>query len=177
MPWEEGHTRTRHLYGERLNKMTQDGEYRETKHLNEMKNVSVKEGEPVSLHTGLIEIKGYDLILWTFKNHLIAKLNKTTNQFSLFSAEGKFEGRLQREHQSGSLIISDSRTTDSVYYLNMSSSTYTLQRAISVIVKDSGLSPGVIAGICVAVVVLVILIAFCCWIKKKRGCKKESHSV
>ncbi len=104
---------------------------------DEMKTVSVKEGEPVSLHTGLIEIKGYDLILWTFENHLIARINRTTNKFSLFSAEGKFEGRLQREHQSGSLIIRDSRTTDSGdYHLNMSSSTYTLQRTISVTVKS-----------------------------------------
>uniref|UniRef100_A0A8C2H676 Immunoglobulin domain-containing protein n=1 Tax=Cyprinus carpio TaxID=7962 RepID=A0A8C2H676_CYPCA len=129
-----------------------------------MKTVSVKEGEPVSLHTGLIEIKEYDLILWTFENHLIARINRTTNQFVLFSAEGKFEGRLQRVDQSGSLTIHDSRTTDSGdYHLNMGCSTYTLQRTIRVTVKNSGLSPGVIAGICAAVAVGLVILIGCCY--------------
>lgn len=102
-----------------------------------MKTVSVKEGESVTLRTGLIEIQKYDLILWKFEDHLIAEINKRTNQFILEdSRDERFKGRLQLNEKSGSLTISDSETTDSGdYHLNMSRSTHTLQRNIGVTVK------------------------------------------
>lgn len=101
----------------------------------EMKTVSVMEGEPSILYTGLIEIQGHDLILWKFKDHLIAEIKKETNRFLTHdnNADGRFKGRLQLHYQSGSLTIRGSRITDSgEYHLYMSSSSYTLQRNISV---------------------------------------------
>ncbi|XP_077081716.1 uncharacterized protein LOC143735443 isoform X1 [Siphateles boraxobius] len=133
-----------------------------------MKTVSVKKGESVTLHTGVIEIQGYDLIKWKFEEHLIAEINQGTNLFILEdSSDERFKGRLQLSEKSGSLTISDSETTDSgVYHLNMISSSHTVQRTISVTVKafipdnhtpDSGLHPGYVALI--SVIVLVMLVA------------------
>jgi len=104
---------------------------------DEMKTVSVKEGESVTLRTGVIDIKIYDQILWKFKDQLIAKTIQLTNQMSLYDTSDKrFKGRIQLNEKTGSLSISDSRTTDSEdYSLHMISSTSTVQRTISVTVS------------------------------------------
>uniref|UniRef100_A0A8C1P7N9 Si:dkey-182g1.6 n=1 Tax=Cyprinus carpio TaxID=7962 RepID=A0A8C1P7N9_CYPCA len=136
--------------------------------LGGMKNVSVMTGESIILLSGVLEIREYDLILWKFEDHLMAKISKRTNQFLLYdSAEGKFKGRLKLNREAGDLTISDSRSTDSGdYHLHMSNSEYTLQRTISVSVKVSGLHPGYIALICVCVVFVPVLVAlvtyYCC---------------
>lgn len=103
-----------------------------------VKTVSVKEGDPVNLHTGVIAIKGFDVILWKTDGDLVAEINQVTNRFSLYdSGDVRFNGRLDLDRQSGDLTISDAETTDSgVYHLHMSSSTHTLQRNISVTVKS-----------------------------------------
>ncbi|CAM4659234.1 unnamed protein product [Leuciscus chuanchicus] len=102
-----------------------------------MMNVSVMEGESVTLRTGVIEIQGHDLILWKFEDQLIAEINKGTNQFILNdSGDVRFKDRLQPNEKTGSLIISKSRITDTgVYHLHMINSTYTIQRIISVTVS------------------------------------------
>lgn len=102
-----------------------------------VKNVSVKKGESITLHTGVIDIQIYDLVLWKFEDELIAEINKLTNQLLLHDKrDERIRDRLQLSEKSGSLTISDSETTDSgVYHLIMSSSTHTLQRNISVTVK------------------------------------------
>ncbi|XP_073699633.1 uncharacterized protein [Garra rufa] len=101
------------------------------------KTVSVKEGESVTLHTGLIDIQRYDLILWKFEDHLIAEINKGTNQFIVLeNADVRFKGRLQLNEKTGSLNISGSETTDSGdYHLNMSNKMCTLHRTIVLTVK------------------------------------------
>ncbi|XP_067252633.1 uncharacterized protein [Chanodichthys erythropterus] len=122
-----------------------------------VKTVSVKEGDPVNLHTGVIAIKGFDVILWKTDGDLVAEINQVTNRFSLYdSGDVRFSGRLDLDRQSGDLTISDAETTDSgVYHLHMSSSTHTLQRNISVTVKNSGNS-GAVSGISGASVALVV---------------------
>ncbi|XP_039522261.1 uncharacterized protein si:dkey-182g1.6 [Pimephales promelas] len=110
--------------------------------VDEVKTVSVNEGDSIILRTGVINIQECDQILWKFVDHLIAKINKGENQFSLFSADGRFEGRLHPDYQSGSLTISNSNITDSGdYHLKMSNSTYTIQRNISVSVRPDPRSP------------------------------------
>lgn len=103
-----------------------------------VKTVSVKEGDPVKLHTGVIAIKGFDVILWKTEGDLVAEINQVTNRFSLYdSGDVRFSGRLNLDRQYGDLTINDAETTDSgVYHLQMSSSTHTLQRNISVTVKS-----------------------------------------
>uniref|UniRef100_A0A673IYS7 Coxsackievirus and adenovirus receptor homolog n=2 Tax=Sinocyclocheilus rhinocerous TaxID=307959 RepID=A0A673IYS7_9TELE len=146
---------------------------------DEAKTVSVKEGESVTLRTGLIEIKGYDRILWKFEDHLMGELNKATNQLSLYNnTDVRFKGRLQLNENTGSLTISNSKTTDSgVYHLNMSSSSHFLQRTMTVTVSDPGHYTsnealkwgfGILVLVVVVVVVIVVLI-YCCRKKSKPG--------
>ncbi|XDV23368.1 hypothetical protein PO909_027964 [Leuciscus waleckii] len=106
--------------------------------VGEMTPVSVKKGEYILLDTGLIEIKGYDLIMWKFEDHLIAEINKGTNGFVKHDtrAGGRFKGRLKMHSQIVSLVIGDSKTTDSGdYSVHMISSSHTIQRTISVTVS------------------------------------------
>ncbi|XP_067270849.1 muscle M-line assembly protein unc-89 [Pseudorasbora parva] len=123
--------------------------------VDEMKTVSVMEGESVTLRTGLIEIQGYDLILWKFGDHLVAEIIKSTNQLSLYdTGDKRFKDRLQLNEKTGSLLISKSENTDSgVYHLNMSSSSHTVQRSISVTVSDRS---GAVSGISGASVGLML---------------------
>ncbi|KAK7136749.1 hypothetical protein R3I93_016951 [Phoxinus phoxinus] len=143
-----------------------------------MMNVSVMEGESVTLRTGVIEIQGHDLILWKFEDHLIAEINKETNQFILNdSGDERFKDRLQPNEKTGSLIISKSRITDTgVYHLQMSNSTYTIQRTIGVTVTAVSVSLRDLAmilgggGVVLLVGALFALVIYCfkkC--KKQRG--------
>lgn len=121
-----------------------------------VKKETVKEGNPVNLRTGLIEIKGYDLVLWKTKDVTVAEINKNKNKFlTLDKGDTRYGGRLDFNQQSGNLIIRDSRTTDSGDYdLQMNSSTYSLQRTIRVTVNNSGVATGAATGIVVGLLVL-----------------------
>uniref|UniRef100_A0A671SEX6 Immunoglobulin domain-containing protein n=1 Tax=Sinocyclocheilus anshuiensis TaxID=1608454 RepID=A0A671SEX6_9TELE len=103
-----------------------------------VKTVSVMERDPVNLHTGVIEIRGYDLILWKTEGNLVAEINKGINLFGPRDVDDlRFSGRLHLHRETGDLTISDSKTTDSGdYHLHMSNSAYTLQRTIRVTVKS-----------------------------------------
>ncbi|XP_077081814.1 uncharacterized protein LOC143735494 [Siphateles boraxobius] len=98
--------------------------------------------------------------MWKFKDHRIAKLNKGTDESSTHdTSDERFKDRLKLGQTTVSLIISNSRITDSGdYHLIMISSSHTVQRTINVTV--SGLSPGAVAGIVVGVGVLVFAVAF-----------------
>lgn len=103
-----------------------------------VKTVSVMERDPVNLHTGVIEIQGYDLILWKTEGNLVAEINKGTNLFGPRDEDDvRFSGRLHLHRETGDLTISDAKTADSGdYHLHMSNSAYTLQRTIRVTVKS-----------------------------------------
>ncbi|KAL0161009.1 hypothetical protein M9458_044734, partial [Cirrhinus mrigala] len=100
-------------------------------------SVSVMERDPVNLHTGVIEIRGYDLILWETEGKPVAEINKATNLFGPRDEDDlRFGGRLHLHRETGDLTITDSKTTDTGdYHLQMNKSAYTLQRTIRVTVK------------------------------------------
>uniref|UniRef100_A0A8C2EMQ1 Immunoglobulin domain-containing protein n=1 Tax=Cyprinus carpio TaxID=7962 RepID=A0A8C2EMQ1_CYPCA len=120
------------------------------------KTKSVKEGEIIILHTGVNDIVGYDQILWKTEDVIVGEINKKTNIYDI--EEERFKGRLQLNEKSGSLTISDSKTKDSgVYHLNMSSSTHTLQRTISVTVREQDMTDRkTLIGIIVFLVLLLV---------------------
>ncbi|XP_042612014.1 uncharacterized protein LOC122144859 [Cyprinus carpio] len=94
----------------------------------------VKSGDFVTLNIDS-EIKSDDLILWTFgaKNCLVVKVDSGTTTIS-----ENFIGRLQLDHQSGSLTIRNTRTRDSgVYKLQIINSEQTTFRRFNVTVTDS----------------------------------------
>ncbi|XP_016116154.1 Down syndrome cell adhesion molecule homolog [Sinocyclocheilus grahami] len=83
-----------------------------------VKSVSVTEGESVSLNSDLTEIQRDDEIMWKFENIMIAKIYGKDNKskFHEDNADGRFRDRLKLDHQTGSLSITNTRTTDSGLY-------------------------------------------------------------
>ncbi|XP_051977918.1 SLAM family member 5-like [Xyrauchen texanus] len=80
-------------------------------------SVSVMEGDSVTLKNDDTQILRDDLIMWKFGQILIAEINRN-NKIKLFekAADGRYRGRIQLDNQTGSLIITNIRTTDSGQY-------------------------------------------------------------
>ncbi|XP_026054563.1 SLAM family member 5-like isoform X2 [Carassius auratus] len=78
------------------------------------------EGESVTLQTNVTELQTRDLITWTFgyPETSIAQINKEEGNVSTYDGvlDGRFRDRLKLDNQTGSLIITDTRTTDSGNY-------------------------------------------------------------
>ncbi|XP_016354950.1 natural killer cell receptor 2B4-like, partial [Sinocyclocheilus anshuiensis] len=87
---------------------------------NVVKSVSVTEEDSVILQTDLTEIQTTDLITWTFGHSTtkIAEINREDGIFKTYDdvLDGRFRDRLQLDHQTGSLTITNIRTTDSGEY-------------------------------------------------------------
>uniref|UniRef100_A0A672MH66 Immunoglobulin domain-containing protein n=1 Tax=Sinocyclocheilus grahami TaxID=75366 RepID=A0A672MH66_SINGR len=102
---------------------------------NAVKSLSVKEGDSVTLPT-ITEIQNVDLILWMFGSIGLAEIHKTGQRFYIYDgADGIFISRLKLDNQTGSLIITNTRTTDPEdYVLKIISSRCTITRRITVTV-------------------------------------------
>ncbi len=82
-----------------------------------VKSVSVKEGDSVTLKINVTETQTGDKIEWKFRTNmnLLARIKGNTS--TLFNGtDDRFRGRLKLDHQTGSLIITNTRTTDSGLY-------------------------------------------------------------
>ncbi|KAK9980445.1 hypothetical protein ABG768_000053 [Culter alburnus] len=78
-----------------------------------VKTVSVMEGDSVTLN---IEVQKYLLIMWRFGNTRIAEVNRLTQTNSTYDGpDGRFRDRLKLD-QTGSLTVTNTRTTDSGLY-------------------------------------------------------------
>uniref|UniRef100_A0A8C2C4Q6 Immunoglobulin domain-containing protein n=1 Tax=Cyprinus carpio TaxID=7962 RepID=A0A8C2C4Q6_CYPCA len=125
----------------------------------EMKSMSVKEGDPVTLHVP--QIQGDELIVWRFgdEGKLIAKHDLETKSSPLYyETDERYRERLKLD-QTGSLTITNTRTTDSGHYkVKISSNKQTLYKRFTVTVSEPGLSPAAVAGIVVAGIVVVVLL-------------------
>ncbi|XP_026120218.1 uncharacterized protein LOC113099576 [Carassius auratus] len=73
--------------------------------------ISVKEGDSVTLNSDLTEID-YDRIWWRFEDSSIAKIYKWENRFSVYEdvPDGRFRDRLKLDNQTGSLTITNITT-------------------------------------------------------------------
>ncbi|XP_043078537.1 uncharacterized protein LOC122327323 [Puntigrus tetrazona] len=130
---------------------------------DEMKIKSVKEGESVTLDTRMIQNPN-DLLTWYFNDTQI-----TGDQSQICTddeCKERFRDRLELDHQTGSLTIMNTRTTDSgLYKLQISNSRTSVIQSFSVTVSTkelavskSVLPPAAVAGICVAVAVVLLLV-------------------
>ncbi|XP_048034911.1 uncharacterized protein LOC125260545 [Megalobrama amblycephala] len=103
----------------------------------ETKSVSETEGESVTLQTDT-ETHGDELIVWRFgdEGKLIAKHDLEAKSPPLYDPDERFRDRLKLDHQTGSLTITNTRTTDSgVYKVKISSSKQTLNKRFTVTVS------------------------------------------
>ncbi|KTG34204.1 hypothetical protein cypCar_00021458 [Cyprinus carpio] len=105
---------------------------------DEVKSVSVMEGDSVTLNTNDTDIQKNDRILWKFghNNFLIAQINRKNNKSRFYNdtADGRFRDRLQLDHQTGSLTITNTTITDSGLYKVTSTSTQKLFNTFSLTV-------------------------------------------
>ncbi|XP_043078571.1 uncharacterized protein si:rp71-36a1.1 isoform X3 [Puntigrus tetrazona] len=76
-------------------------------------SVSVKEGDSVTLHTDVTEIKTDEEIEWRFNSSRIARMIKND---AVYDNDVKFRDRLKMDIQTGDLKITDFRITDSGLY-------------------------------------------------------------
>ncbi|XP_039538320.1 uncharacterized protein LOC120486377 [Pimephales promelas] len=87
--------------------------------IDEVKSVSVMEGDSVSLNSNLTEIKDDDVIQWWFEKTLIAEIDKRSDRFTVYDdvLDGRFRHRLKLDKQTGSLTITHTTTEDTGGYL------------------------------------------------------------
>ncbi|XP_026054389.1 uncharacterized protein LOC113040261 [Carassius auratus] len=127
---------------------------------------SVMEGESVTLHPGKIENPN-DCKMWYFKDIFIVQISGDQSKICTDDeCKERFRDRLKLDHQTGSLTITNTRTTDSGDYTLQitSSSSFSITRvkrlSVNVIaVPDPGQSSAAVAGIVIVVLLVVALVA------------------
>ncbi|CAM4659634.1 unnamed protein product [Leuciscus chuanchicus] len=141
----------------------------------------VKEGDSVTFDPGVKNPN--DSMTWYFNDTLIAEITGDQSKICTdVQCKERFRDRLKLDHQTGSLTIRNTRNTDSgVYQLKLNNIRFSIGRTFPVltVIDDpgSGLSPGVIAGISVAVVLLVVAAAGAViHYRKHRGRRKNSRT-
>ncbi|XP_026110016.1 uncharacterized protein LOC113082689 [Carassius auratus] len=148
---------------------------------------SVKEGESVTLDPAVGRI-AYNVMTWYFNEFLIAEITGDQSKICTdVECKERFRDRLKLDHQTGSLTIMNTRTTDSgEYTLQIRSSSFSIHRrrhrsititsvkSFIVSVVDSSLFSGAVAGIVLAVLSVAAVAAavgaviYCCKKKKKK---------
>ncbi|XP_065099492.1 SLAM family member 5-like [Paramisgurnus dabryanus] len=105
---------------------------------DEVKSVSVMEGDSVTLHTNIPEIKRDDVMEWRFgrQTSTIAKIINGINQVSIYAdvLDGRFRHRLQLNDQTGDLIITNITTQHTGDYNVTITSTTEISYRFNVIV-------------------------------------------
>ncbi|XP_018973491.1 uncharacterized protein si:dkey-182g1.2 isoform X3 [Cyprinus carpio] len=124
--------------------------------------VSVTAGESAILQHNIADIHNYDVIEWKFEDGEtpIAQINKQTSKNPSYDeTDERFRDRLQLS-QTGSLTITNTRTTDSgLYKLQVQGTNIaTKHRKFRVTVDEAGLSTGIIVLICVCVITLIVVV-------------------
>uniref|UniRef100_A0A8C2PQQ1 Immunoglobulin domain-containing protein n=1 Tax=Cyprinus carpio TaxID=7962 RepID=A0A8C2PQQ1_CYPCA len=100
---------------------------------DKMKTKTVKEGESVTLDPGVIKNTNY-LMKWYFNDTLIARdTSQISTDVEFEDAGGRFRDRLKLDHQTGSLTITNTRTTDSgLYHLEIITNSTSIHRQYSI---------------------------------------------
>ncbi len=109
-----------------------------------VESVSVTEGESVSLNSGLTGTQTRDIITWSFgyPETRIAIINREEGIVSTSEGDAVgFRDRLKLDNQTGSLTITNTRTTDSgLYTVNIKTDTkQTIYRFNVTVYGESGL--------------------------------------
>ncbi|XDV24107.1 hypothetical protein PO909_028371, partial [Leuciscus waleckii] len=99
---------------------------------DEVKRKSVKEGESVTLDPGVTK-NPHDVLTWYSDDTPIAEITGDQSKICTdVQCKERFRDRLKLDHQTGSLIITNSRNTDSgEYTLQINSSSRRRRRSVS----------------------------------------------
>ncbi|CAM4661441.1 unnamed protein product [Leuciscus chuanchicus] len=148
---------------------------------DEVKSVSVKEGDSVSLNSDLTEMKD-DVIQWRIENALIAEINKRTDRITVYDdvLDGRFRDRLKLDNQTGSLTITNTTTEhDGDYKLLMYSGRRFSSKVFNVSVYDSvhccGPTEAVIRLVLSALVGVATVIIVVYDIRSRRAERDQAH--
>ncbi|XP_056308999.1 uncharacterized protein LOC130220783 [Danio aesculapii] len=119
-----------------------------------------KEGESVTLHTGVNDIQKHSAVVWKFDplslNAFLADLNITLHKSS-YSAGERWRNRLKLDERTGALSISDSRTSDTgVYQLQVSSSKETYYKRFNLYIDVP--EPGPSSALAASLIFIFLLI-------------------
>ncbi|KAK7126498.1 hypothetical protein R3I94_017850 [Phoxinus phoxinus] len=121
---------------------------------------TVKEGDSVTLESGVAELDGDDLVQWRFEHgDILAEIDKTSGFSSINEdvLDGRFRGRLKLDDLTGSLTITHTTTSDSgLYHLDITSVRHTIFRKS--VLSVSGGSDDVTWHVPVVVVLGVLLV-------------------
>uniref|UniRef100_A0A671R1A0 Immunoglobulin domain-containing protein n=1 Tax=Sinocyclocheilus anshuiensis TaxID=1608454 RepID=A0A671R1A0_9TELE len=103
---------------------------------DKMKTKSVKEGDSVTLDSGVIKNPNY-LMMWYCDDTHIAEIARDPSKIctgdECEDADGRFRDRLKLDHQTGSLTIMNTKTTDSgVYHLEIITNSSSIRRQYSI---------------------------------------------
>ncbi|XP_056615461.1 uncharacterized protein LOC130430390 [Triplophysa dalaica] len=118
---------------------------------SDVKSARVIEGDSVTLHTD-VQTQRDDLILWRFGDEgvLLTKVDKEEDKSSIYGdvLDGMFRDRLKLDDHTGSLIITNTKTTDTgLYKLKIINNRDTKYKTFIVSVSEPGLSAGQVTGI------------------------------
>ncbi|CAM4661054.1 unnamed protein product [Leuciscus chuanchicus] len=146
---------------------------------DQMRRKTVKEGKSVTLDPG--EIKSNDVMRWYFNETPIAEftgdLRPICTDVQCNNKTERFRDRLKLDHQTGSLIIMNTRNTDSgEYTLMINRSRFRIVKIFSVAVTGSGLFAGVVAGVVVAVLLLAAAAGLGVIYCRRRSSRKEQDN-
>uniref|UniRef100_A0A8C2CXR3 Immunoglobulin domain-containing protein n=1 Tax=Cyprinus carpio TaxID=7962 RepID=A0A8C2CXR3_CYPCA len=117
---------------------------------DEVMSVSVMEGESVSLNTSVTEVQNYHLIQWMFGETQIAEINNLIKINSIYGTDDDktLQNRLNLDPQTGSLTITNTRTTDSGLYKLILTSRETRSKSFRVTVSESSSSSSCVSSSC-----------------------------
>ncbi|XP_065099566.1 uncharacterized protein [Paramisgurnus dabryanus] len=120
-----------------------------------------REGDSVTLNTGVTEIKKHNLMTWMFgpSNPDVRLAEIIINDSISYDFDERYRDRLHVDHQTGSLTIRDLKTTDTgVYQLQISNIKETIYKRYNVFVAaaEPALSALYIGLICAAVLLPIL---------------------
>uniref|UniRef100_A0A8C2EPZ8 Immunoglobulin domain-containing protein n=1 Tax=Cyprinus carpio TaxID=7962 RepID=A0A8C2EPZ8_CYPCA len=145
-----------------------------------MKTVSVMEGDSVTLQTNVTEIQKEDLLMWKFgaEKSLIAEINAEARRFNTYDVpDERFRDRLQLDHQTGSLTITNIRTEHTGHYeVIISGKTVTEYRFSVMVYGTAHVNPVLISTVATGSLLTIAVVWIFCICKRLRKTAEEVQS-
>uniref|UniRef100_A0A9J8D0K5 Ig-like domain-containing protein n=1 Tax=Cyprinus carpio carpio TaxID=630221 RepID=A0A9J8D0K5_CYPCA len=142
-----------------------------------MKTVSVMEGDSVTLQTNVTEIQKEDLLMWKFgaEKSLIAEINAEARRFNTYDVpDERFRDRLQLDHQTGSLTITNIRTEHAGHYeVIISGKTVTEYRFSVMVYGTAHVNPVLISTVATGSLLTIAVVWIFCICKRLRKTAEE----